>query len=431
MTTTRMISRSRSLYALLLKLYPREHRAGYAVPMLQVFTDQCREAFTARGGLGIILLWLRTLPDLGRSALLEHVTSPTAAWGLMEPVPGAPLPWKGVLLVLLPGLVYLVSQIAQLTGQPWYMTVYYRAAFFLILPPLAVWILTRRFPLWGLIPVGLLFRLLQDMTYQIIYLSPFVRSSDKFINSVLTALKTVKLNTLIVAGFFTACLLLLAWRYLRREKLTRKFWLWTGLYILISLMSTAISLNWVVPYFTDARYAFIQNNAWNMFWDSIGYNAFTFSALLLLIFLGTLFTRRHGIYTILILVGYLLPTQVIGIPWNQGAFGNWMLLIGAGVLAFRALLSFVTPIWMSRVASQSGKVRVVLGLAGLAFAIHIAMQFFPGIYYQNGDVVTFAFIMSVLLEDLKWFCALLVALALYREVSAQPDDAPMPLGVNP
>jgi hypothetical protein len=159
MTPTAYNSLSARLFTFLLKLYPREHRDEFAVPMRQVFDRQCRDASRRKGRAGIFLLWLRTLPDLVRSILTEHLTAPGASHGLMEPVPGAPLPWKGVLLVLLPGLVYLVSQVAQLTGQPWYLTVYYRAAFFLILPPLAAWIITRRFPLWGLIPVGLLFRL--------------------------------------------------------------------------------------------------------------------------------------------------------------------------------------------------------------------------------------------------------------------------------
>jgi hypothetical protein len=124
MTNTRWIDTSRRLFGLMLNLYPREYRSDFGASMLQVFTDQCRCAYQEKGGLGIFFLWLRTLPDLGYTAIVEHCTSPRADWGLMEPVPNAPLPWKGVILVLLPGLVYLVSQIAQLTGQPWYLVVY-------------------------------------------------------------------------------------------------------------------------------------------------------------------------------------------------------------------------------------------------------------------------------------------------------------------
>jgi hypothetical protein len=153
------ITNSGKIYRSLLCLYPSEHRKDFGFSMQQVFNDQCRNAYQQKGVLGIFLLWLRILPDLGYTVLLEHSSSNRASWGLIEPVPNAPLPWKGVLLVLLPGLVYLVSQIAQLNGEAWYMTVYFRAAYFLILPALAVWVITRRFPIWGLIPIGLFFKL--------------------------------------------------------------------------------------------------------------------------------------------------------------------------------------------------------------------------------------------------------------------------------
>ena len=50
-------------------------------------------------------------------------------------MPNAPLPWKGVLLVLIPGLIFFVSQIEQvISDKDWFFIVYYRAALFLILP---------------------------------------------------------------------------------------------------------------------------------------------------------------------------------------------------------------------------------------------------------------------------------------------------------
>lgn len=182
MQTNRWIESSKKLFARLLNLYPRDHRADFSVSMQQVFSDQCRDAYLEKGTSGVVLLWLRVLPDLGYTAVLEHLNSPRAAWGLMEPVPNAPLPWKGVFMILLPGLVYLVSQIGQLTGETWYLTVYYRAAFFLIIPVLAVWVVSRRFPIWGLIPVGLLYKLVQEMGYQLINLHSDVLSSNRLLN---------------------------------------------------------------------------------------------------------------------------------------------------------------------------------------------------------------------------------------------------------
>ena len=79
----------------------------------------------------------------------------------MRPVPNQPLPWKGVFLVLLPGFVYLVAQIGQYMGKYWYLPVYYKAALYLMIPVVVVWIFKKQFPIWGLIPLGLLIKLLR------------------------------------------------------------------------------------------------------------------------------------------------------------------------------------------------------------------------------------------------------------------------------
>jgi hypothetical protein len=412
------IDTSGRLFALLLNLYPRAHRDEFAVSMRQVFKEQCREASRLKGSLGILFLWLRTLPDLARTAIMEHLTTPGASWGLMEPVPNAPLPWKGVLLILLPGLVYLVSQIAQLTGQPWYLTVYYRAAFFLILPPLAVWIITRRFPLWGLIPVGLLFRLLQEIGYQLVTLHPNVFSSNPVLNAGLDAARMLESNPFIASGIFAAAILLLGWRFLRKSRPARGFWLWGGVCLAVALTQIGLSFRWIIPDNLAAHPALTQADAWIYFWNSAGWSLYTHVALLLLVFLGTLFTRRHGMFAILVLVGYLLPTLVIGTPWNLGDNGTSLVMIFAGILTFRGLLSLVMPVWMSRTPSQNGKRGVVIGLALAAFIIHGSMQFLPDLFYPAGATISIDWVASVLLDELKGFSALLLGLALYAEKSA-------------
>ena len=65
MTTNPWIETSHKIYAVLLHLYPQEHRAEFGESMRQVFRDQCRNTYEQRGRLGILLLWLRTLPDMG------------------------------------------------------------------------------------------------------------------------------------------------------------------------------------------------------------------------------------------------------------------------------------------------------------------------------------------------------------------------------
>lgn len=102
MDTHRSIIISRWIYARLLALYPAGYRAEYGADMLQLFTDQCRAAARERPWLAFLGLWLRTLADLGVSALREHMTAPHTWQGLLEAIPNAPLPWGGVALVLLP-----------------------------------------------------------------------------------------------------------------------------------------------------------------------------------------------------------------------------------------------------------------------------------------------------------------------------------------
>ncbi len=170
MTTDNPIELSQRIYSSLLSLYPIAFRREYGPSMLQLFTDQYREARRRHGAWGILFQWPRTLLDLLFSVLREHIASPMATGGLLEPVPNQPLPWKGVVLVLIPCLVFFAGQIGQLAGQDWFFLFVYRAAYFLILPVLLAWLLTRKFPVWGLIPLGMLYRNVLDLIDRLEYL---------------------------------------------------------------------------------------------------------------------------------------------------------------------------------------------------------------------------------------------------------------------
>lgn len=426
MTTNRWIENSRKAYATLLSLYPKEHRSDYGASMQQVFTDQCRSAYQQKSALGIILLWLRTLPDLGYTVLLEHITSPRASWGLMEPVPNAPLPWKGVLLVLLPGLVYLVSQIAQLTGEPWYLTVYCRAAFILIVPVLAVWAITRRFPIWGLIPVGLLYRLVQEMGYQLIVLHPYLFSSNPLLNVVLTTAKLVQKELLIPAVLFTFAIMLLAWRYTRHQKPSRGFWILIGMYLLVAAIQITIEIRRIIQYSQVYTTYIAPSDTQNVLHDAIARNLFDFTALLLLIFIGTLFTRRHGFFAILIPMGYILPTIVVGL-YDATNPTITLIIISIAVLAYRCLLSFIAPIWMSRTSSQAGKKRVVLISIAFALSIHTVMQFYPYLLLFPGQSYSIAQLgIDVVLAELKIISAIVLGVVMYQSILPAGDASAHP-----
>ncbi len=450
MKTNQWINASRRLFNLLIRIYPQQHRADYAESMSQVFSDQCREAYHVNGPMGILSLWMRVLPDLGYTAIREHMSVPGAAWGLLEPVPNAPLPWKGILLILLPGLVYLVSQIAQLTGSPWYLTVYYRAAFVLIIPVIMVWAVTRRFPLWGLIPVGLLFRLVKEIGYQFITLHPGVFSTNPFLNTILSMARLVESNLFIPSALFLIASLILAIRYFRKNTSNRNAKVWLGIFLLTMLARVFFDFFayiFTVPFLLVAEKVQSPVSDWmnasileriplaldmyeqaglmDMLIANAQYLLYNASALILLIFVGTLFTKRHGFFTIFILVGYFLPAILVGLPTEVQNDPAQLLLISLAVILYRSLLSLVAPIWMSRTRMVKGKRRVILVCIAVSLVVHFAMQFYP-MYAQYPESFRIdLWQISILLDELLLIAGFLLGIVLYQGTSQEPDTPEM------
>ena len=63
------------LFQRLLAAYPKEHRREYGPAMAQLFRDQCRDAWRDGRGWGLTGLWLRVLPDLVKTSVLEHIST--------------------------------------------------------------------------------------------------------------------------------------------------------------------------------------------------------------------------------------------------------------------------------------------------------------------------------------------------------------------
>jgi hypothetical protein len=63
---------SERVYRALLTVYPREFRREYGAQMRQVFGDLCREALRKNQKRGLVRLWILTVLDLGRSALIQR-----------------------------------------------------------------------------------------------------------------------------------------------------------------------------------------------------------------------------------------------------------------------------------------------------------------------------------------------------------------------
>ena len=73
------VVRSVRLYERLLAIYPAKFRAEFGPAMVQLFRDQCRDAWNHSRGKGMALLWLRVLKDLVKTSLKEHMTRSDAS----------------------------------------------------------------------------------------------------------------------------------------------------------------------------------------------------------------------------------------------------------------------------------------------------------------------------------------------------------------
>ena len=371
MKPNRWIESSRRVYARLLYLYPQEHRLEYGPLMLQAFTDQCRAAGRVKGAWGLVALWFRTLADLGISALREQVAAPRASWGLLESVPNAPLPWKGVALVLIPGLIFFVAQVGQLTGQTWFLLMFYRAGYFLIIPVLLTWAITRKFPIWGLIPLGLFFNAAWWFGYRLQLgmldsYNPVWRRLMSLVNSYQPAE-----GITMIAGL-SGLMILLIWLAARRGSVSRGAWVWIGINFLLVGANVAYSYLWEVQSYLRqlALGINIPDKASFMATanGNLPYNFYYNAGFLFLILLGTLLVRKYGRLTLLLPLGYLLPTILVGSFFDQTPNLFW---ISAAVLAYRLMMTVVAPVWIVRSTSDRSQKRA--GTVALAVGIGIPL----------------------------------------------------------
>jgi hypothetical protein len=73
------------MYRIVLRLYPQQHRRDFGDAMAQLFRDQCRDAWRTQRVAGLIKLWMRTLPDVGKNSLKEQLTERNSFMKLFEP----------------------------------------------------------------------------------------------------------------------------------------------------------------------------------------------------------------------------------------------------------------------------------------------------------------------------------------------------------
>jgi hypothetical protein len=410
MKPNRSIELSQGLYRQLLRLYPQTYRATYEAEMFHVFTDQCREAYQGRGGLGLLSLLLRTLMDVGKTVVIEHISEPNAKVGLLEAMPNAPLPWKGVLLVLIPGLIFFVSQIAQVTSDiDWFFIAYYRAAFYLIIPVLLVWTFTRRFPVWGLIPLGLLYGTLQSYSPSYLFGKiPFISHSEK-----LWLVFNIALDPSYVVTV-SACVILLGgliWYNAHQQQLSKPVWRWLALYGVLVFFQVAGEVYRTVAQdiayngldLQNVKQYIFQMSLWSLY-DSLSF--------LLLVFIGKLFARKHGGLSFLLLLGYLLPIVVFG------RYGEWtdvipFYIVTSAVLIYRFVVALVAPVWLARAASVPGRQRAAAIPVAVAILCHLSLNFVVNLASQYAYQMSFLDLALSVWNQLMVAAGLGLAVALY------------------
>jgi hypothetical protein len=431
MKTNRWIELSQRFYRQLLRLYPQAYRTTYEAEMFRFFTSQCREAYQQRGAIGILLLWLGTFVDVGKTVMVEHISDPNAKAGLLEAVPNAPLPWKGVFLVLIPGLVFFISQIVQVTSdKDWFFIAYYYAAFLLIVPVLFTWSFKRRFPVWGLIPLGLLYAILQsfppdDLIGKLpftVHFKPVWIIEGVALNPYYVLVESVVL--ILLCGF-------IGYGIYKRQ-FSNSVWFWLAIYGALIICRIAgefqpiidehiprQNLSWLeIIRMTNMRQYLAQLSLWDLY-DPL--------AFLLLIFLGKLFVRRHRGFTFLLLLGYLLPAIVYGRygEWSDAVPFSIVVMI---VLLYRFIVALVAPVWLVRAMPALGQQRAALipvaiaTLCSIAFNLILNSVMVKQYAYQVG---LFDYILSIW-NQLIVVVGLGLAMVLYFP-SRKEDDVPPPL----
>jgi hypothetical protein len=391
MTDVPMMDLSRRLYSNLLKLYPRDFSDEFAIEMLQLFTDQCRSAVREGGTRGLIPLWLRTISDLLASLFREHLASPRGTLGLLEAVPGKPLPWKGVILVMIPGIVFMVGQIGQLAGEDWFFLLVRWAAYYLIVPVLCIWIAKKKLPLWGLIPLAMLYRTLIDVAYRVEFILElsltrvFVSPSSwiaviyekfppilKIVADTRILLKAHPdgIKAVVITVLLVTILLLILW-VARRSRFPREAGMWLGLFTLITLTEI---LSGLVTYLTDYHWTIEQlvnsstlaQTLREALYSGYYYATFDFGFLLLILF-GAVAARRHGRLALLLPLGYLIPAVLLGKFDYDPRMPYLLAAAGTAVFLYRFFVTIVAPIWIARSASDRAKTRA--GTIGLLAAV--------------------------------------------------------------
>ncbi len=119
--------------------------------------------------------------------------------------------------------------------------------------------------------------------------------------------------------------------------------------------------------------------------ENIAYSAFYAFlytiGFLLLVLVGVLLTRRHGRLALLLPLGYIIPTVVLGRFDHSTDSAYSLFWMSVSVLAFRVLVTLIAPIWIVRSASEHARKRA--GTIALPIALGILVLAHAGFLYAS------------------------------------------------
>ena len=365
------------IYRMLLGLYPTKHRQAYARPMLQHTRDLSRDT-RQRGRWHVAMLCIHLLKDGIVNAGIEHMEAIMMANKSFKPAP-----WLIVLLASLPGLLLALSRrhaalLGPLLPILW---VFYLGLLVVMLP--TIWWQRRRFPVWALLPAGVLmwfltYRAGTELSGQVNSLSIL----DLKWMGIWTGIAII--NILLAVAIFVVLL--------RGQHIPGSVWLVIGVIVFGHVLLAIL-------------YSLTRYGGDRLFAGMLEY--FTTSGLgpvegLMLVAVGLLAARQHGVLAILVVVGgyfYMFTDNdyLFGYPVREWTG------ISAYLVAITILYLVVLPVALLRAKTRLGRALAVF-IPVVAF--HVVRLTVPLLVIQQplkmrpGDVI--ASINIVLVLILAW-----------------------------
>ena len=369
------MSTAENIYSALLKLYPRKHRQEYGRLMLQHARDQERAA-RQLGRRHTAVLYLRLIGDGLVNAAGEHLDAVRTADNIFNPVP-----WPAVLLAAIPGLwLALTRRHADLLAPALSILGIGYILLLLVAAPIT-WRRTRRFPVWALLPAGMLAWLL------IYKLGTAVSSQVGPSGSGSTQWAVILLlNSALVVVIFIIML--------HGLRVPTAAWVFIVL-MLLSGLPLLVQLN--------------QSASWN----GRGLPEYLMAALsgpveaLMLVAVGLLAARRHNVLALLVIVGgygYIFGDSdyLWGSP-SRSWPGIPLYLAGMTFLFF-----VLAPVGLLRAKTGLGRAVALFIPAALFLVARLAIPFLvlgPAATVRAGDVLISAnILLSLIVGWLLYSC---------------------------